>query len=226
MPLDMPQPKWLADPTHQTKRGKIKEIIEVVKAPVEHLFDKHNFCGAWCKHKTLTLEQKEKQQQYCSDVNKDATLYKQLTNTMVEFSTDEPLLESCHPFDTQPNEAMNTLVMKHAPRIKCIVWGYEKFWRAVYGEFGIDIGNGMEKYCAPWTSRAQSIKITKKTYNKLKRAKANMEKMKIECAKAKKDQEDGHGYGDDKGCNLSDEIISTCVCPGCPGKKNHKTAKS
>eukprot|EP00957_Ditylum_brightwellii_P004258 324082-Ditylum_brightwellii.AAC.1 len=66
----------------------------------------------------------------------------------------------------------------------------------------------------------------KETCNKLKRAKANMEKMKIECAKAKKDQEDGRGYGDDKGCNLSGEMISTYVYPGCSGKKNHKTAKS
>eukprot|EP00957_Ditylum_brightwellii_P120984 9227436-Ditylum_brightwellii.AAC.1 len=56
---------------------------------------------------------------------------------------------------------------------------------------------------AQWTSFAQSTKITKETCNKLKHAKANMEKMKIEFAKAKKDQENGLGYGDDKGCNLS-----------------------
>eukprot|EP00957_Ditylum_brightwellii_P149682 11398534-Ditylum_brightwellii.AAC.1 len=66
----------------------------------------------------------------------------------------------------------------------------------------------------------------KETCYKLKRAKANMEKIKIECARVKKDQEDVRGYGDDKGCNLSGEMISTCVCPGCPDKKNHKTAKS
>ena len=107
------------------------------------------------------------------------------------------------------------------------VWGYEKFWRAVYGEFEIDVGTGMEKYLRSMDkSRTRHHKYKKETCNKLKRAKANMEKMKIECAKVKKDQEDGRRYGDDKGCNLSGEMISTCMCPGCPGKKNHKTAKS
>eukprot|EP00957_Ditylum_brightwellii_P193475 14733070-Ditylum_brightwellii.AAC.1 len=68
-------------------------MLEAAKAPVEHLFYKHYFCGAWCKCKTFTLEQKEKQQQYYHDVNKDAALYKQLTNAVVEFSTEERLLE-------------------------------------------------------------------------------------------------------------------------------------
>ena len=102
----------------QNRGEEIKEMLEAAKAPVEHLFDKHDACSAWCKHKTLTLEQKEKQQQYYHDVNKDAALYKQLANAVVEFSTEESLLESCHPFNTQTNEAMNTLVMKHAPKNK------------------------------------------------------------------------------------------------------------
>eukprot|EP00957_Ditylum_brightwellii_P017836 1343283-Ditylum_brightwellii.AAC.1 len=51
--------------------------------------------------------------------------------------------------------------------------------------------------------------------------------MKIKCTKVEKDQEDGSGYGDDKNCNLNGEIIlSTCVCPGFPGTRNHKMAKS
>ena len=73
---------------------------------------KHNVCGAWCKCKTPTLEQNKKHQQYYHDVEKEATLYKQLTSAVVEFITKECLLESCHPFDTQTNEAMIMLVMK------------------------------------------------------------------------------------------------------------------
>eukprot|EP00957_Ditylum_brightwellii_P120376 9184863-Ditylum_brightwellii.AAC.1 len=85
----------------------------------------------------------------------------------------------------------------------------------------------MEKYlCSMGKSCTKHQDYKKETCNKLKHAKANMEKMKIECTKVKKDQEDGRGYGDDKGCNLSSEIIITCVYPSCPGKKNHKTAKS
>eukprot|EP00957_Ditylum_brightwellii_P207342 15352537-Ditylum_brightwellii.AAC.1 len=132
MSLDVPQPKWLVNPTHQTKR---------------------NLCGTWCKCKTLTIEQKEKQQQYYYDVEKDVTLYKQLTGAVVEFVTKEYLLESYHPFDSQTNEAMNMLVMKHAPKNKtlckrnwCSGVGYEKFRRVVRFEFEIDVGNGVEKY--------------------------------------------------------------------------------
>jgi hypothetical protein len=67
------------------------------------------------------------------------------------------------------------------------VWGYEKFWRAVYGEFGIDVGNGMEKYlCSMGKLRIKHHDYKKETCNKLKHTKANMEKMKIECAKVKK----------------------------------------
>eukprot|EP00957_Ditylum_brightwellii_P065196 4945035-Ditylum_brightwellii.AAC.1 len=71
--------------------------------------------GANARH---SPEKGEKQQQYYHYVNKDAALYKQLTDTVVEFSSDERLLESCHPFNTQTNGAMNMLVMKHAPKSK------------------------------------------------------------------------------------------------------------
>ena len=64
----------------------------------------------------------------------------------------------------------------------------------------------------------KSSTLQKETCNKLKHAKANIEKVKIECAKVKKDQQDEHDYGDGKGCNLSGDMISTCVCPGCPCK--------
>eukprot|EP00957_Ditylum_brightwellii_P004151 316222-Ditylum_brightwellii.AAC.1 len=159
-------------------------MLEAAKAPVEHLFDTHDFCGAWCKRKTLILEQKEKQQQYYCDVEKDAALYKQLTDAVVEFSTEEHLLESFHPFDTQTNEVMNTLAMKHAPKNKMYctstslqnrvniavgvqVWGYEKFWRVVYGEFGIDVGNGIEKYlCSMDKSYTKHQDYKKETCNK------------------------------------------------------------
>eukprot|EP00957_Ditylum_brightwellii_P063072 4787971-Ditylum_brightwellii.AAC.1 len=164
-------------------------MLEAVKTVVEHLFNKHDFCGAWCKHRTLTLEQKEKQQQYYHNANNDAVLYKQLTDTVVEFSTEEHLL-----------------------KMGIQVWGYEKFWREVYGEFGIDVGDGMEKYLFSMDKSCMKHQDYKKeTCNRLKCAKANMEKMKIGCAKVKKDQEDEHGYGDDKGCNLSGGMISTCV---------------
>eukprot|EP00957_Ditylum_brightwellii_P205182 15342675-Ditylum_brightwellii.AAC.1 len=64
------------------------------------------------------------------------------------------------------------------------VWGYEKFWRAVYCEFGFDVGNGMEKYlCSMDKSCTKHQDYKKETCNKLKCVKANMEKLKIDCTK-------------------------------------------
>eukprot|EP00957_Ditylum_brightwellii_P139740 10649161-Ditylum_brightwellii.AAC.1 len=72
----------------------------------------------------------------------------------------------------------------------------------------------MEKYlCSMDKLHTKHQDYKKETCNELKYAKVNMEKMKIECAKVKQDQEDGRGYGDDKGFNLSGEMISTCACP-------------
>eukprot|EP00957_Ditylum_brightwellii_P186379 14191034-Ditylum_brightwellii.AAC.1 len=65
-----------------------------------------------------------------------------------------------------------------------------------------------------------------KPSTKLKRNKKNIGKMKEECAKMKKDLDDGKGYGDGTKTNIDGDMISLCKCPGCPGKKNHKTTTS
>ena len=44
--------------------------------------------------------------------------------------------------------------------------------------------------------------------------------------KKKKDVENGLSYGDDNKADLSGNMLSMCVCPGCPCKKKHKTAAS
>eukprot|EP00957_Ditylum_brightwellii_P146787 11174609-Ditylum_brightwellii.AAC.1 len=92
LPLDVPQPRWLADPMNRTKKGKrasiismddclhlkkylrymlkqnpgkcVSEMMEAAKAPVDHPFEKYAYCGTWCKQKSLTSEEKEKQQKY------------------------------------------------------------------------------------------------------------------------------------------------------------------
>jgi hypothetical protein len=38
--------------------------------------------------------------------------------------------------------------------------------------------------------------------------------------------ENGLLYGDDNKADLSGSIISTCISPGCPRKKKHKTSSS
>eukprot|EP00957_Ditylum_brightwellii_P204685 15340404-Ditylum_brightwellii.AAC.1 len=101
-------------------------------------------------------------------MEKNAALCKQLTGAVVEFATEENLLESYNPFDTQMNEAMNTLVMKHVPKNKT----YCK--STMYCEFEIDVGNGMEKCLLSMDKSCTKHQDYKKeTCNKLKCIKAD-----------------------------------------------------
>ena len=114
LPLEVPEPTWLADPTHRTKvvasrffglksKGKkescgigaadclrlklywgfmvkqnrtktLEEFELAALAPLEHLFDNHKHCGEWCKRKTKTDEEKNKQHNI-TDANKNTTRF-------------------------------------------------------------------------------------------------------------------------------------------------------
>ena len=228
----------------QNRRREMSIFENAAKAPLEHLFDNHQFCGPWCKRKSQTQEQKQQSQQYYRCKSKNSRLYTQLQEALAEFQTPERLEESAHPFDTQTNEAMNTAVAKYAPKHKTYatstslknrvniavgvqVWGYEKFWVSVFDFLGISVTNKMLQYLTSQDRSCFKLQQRKKDpTQKLKRAKAKINSMKEECLKTKKDLEEGRRYGSNKGSNISGDMISLCACPGCPGKKNHKSAKS
>ena len=283
LPLHLPMPKFLADPTHRTKvvakkffsllklskqeseiskadclrlkkywgymlkqnrSASVSVMAKAAKAPIEHLFDSHEFCGAWCKQKSHSQEQKQQSQQYYRSKVKNAKLYTQLNEAIADFTTTERLSESAHPFNTQTNEAMNTAVAKYAPKHKTYatttslqnrvniavgvqVWGYEKFWVSVFDELKIDVSKQVLKHFRNQDKTRSKLQLQKKDpKNKLKRAKSKIESIQDECLKTKKDTKEGRGYGKNKGTNISGDMVSLCACPGCPGKKNHKTAKS
>eukprot|EP00957_Ditylum_brightwellii_P136327 10396891-Ditylum_brightwellii.AAC.1 len=54
----------------------------------------------------------------------------------------------------------------------------------------------------------------------MKRKKDDYERVKSECEKTKKDVENGLSYGNNNKADLSGNMLLTCICPGCPGKKN------
>jgi hypothetical protein len=228
----------------QNRNKQISEMMRAAKSPLEHLFDEHEFCGEWCKRKLQNKEERKAAAQYYRCKKKDAKLYAQLLALSRDFMTEKRLLESAHPYDTQVNEGMNSAVAKHAPKHKTYcstsslqnrvniavgvqVWGYKKYWGKVFGEIRIPVSSAVDDFLTSQDNSRNKRKIFKQQKDtKQKRIKRVYEKMKEECAKTKKDLEDGKGYGDDKGCDLDGNMVSTCECPGCPGKKNHKTAKS
>eukprot|EP00957_Ditylum_brightwellii_P068647 5211689-Ditylum_brightwellii.AAC.1 len=60
----------------------------------------------------------------------------------------------------------------------------------------------------------------------MKRKKDDYIRVKCECEKIKKDAENGLLYSDDNKADFSGNMLSMCICSGCPGKKKDKTAAS
>eukprot|EP00957_Ditylum_brightwellii_P063392 4811591-Ditylum_brightwellii.AAC.1 len=60
----------------------------------------------------------------------------------------------------------------------------------------------------------------------MKRKKDDYIRVKSKYEKTKKDVENGFLYSDDNKADLSRNMLSTCICPGCPRKKKHKTKSS
>ena len=160
LPPEIPESKWLADPSHRTKvvakpvyllaslatgvstctkvddiifkkyygymiktnrMKNISEIMLVLNAVVEHLFDNYEYCDErWCKPKRKQngKEEKDLNQSFYRSKIKDTKLYNQIWNTYKPFTTETRLKDSLHMFDTQQNEAMNISIAKYAPKTK------------------------------------------------------------------------------------------------------------
>ena len=74
--------------------------------------------------------------------------------------------------------------------------------------------------------KAQNFLYKQLPATKILRRKNDHEKLKEQVAKQKKEIKDGITYGKDNKADLGGNMVSTCVCAGCPGKKKHKTATS
>ena len=95
------------------------EILEEHgKAVVEHHFDNHEFCGAFCRRKLLSEEDKKKTAKIYRDKDGDAKLYKCLTDILRRFITLSALKEVGHGSDTQVNESLNNTISWLAPKNK------------------------------------------------------------------------------------------------------------
>ena len=89
------------------------EIMDAGKAVLEHHFDNHDHCGAWCKRKVLLqqLQQEpppdndddgatDKKKKFYRDKQKDSELYHKLQSIIARFVTLEALKEVAHNMDT------------------------------------------------------------------------------------------------------------------------------
>ena len=96
-------------------------IVKKGKAPLEHLFDVHEYCGDWCYKKKALEEGKD----YVPPDNRpflsktdNSRAYNQIQKVVQKFSSFGKLCESIHDGDTQKNEALNTAIARVAPKFK------------------------------------------------------------------------------------------------------------
>jgi len=151
VPRQMPEPKFLADPSHRKKtlKGELhrlekktvamkktitkcdcvristnfaymtrtlpgappSEHVDRGKAVLEHHFDCHDCCGAFCTRKDQTAEELAESTKYYRSKIKDKALYELLhDNVLPRFVTHEALLEVAHGVDTLVNESLNNSI--------------------------------------------------------------------------------------------------------------------
>ena len=144
---------------NQIKHLSVEEDWEVinkrVRAPVEHIFNNHEYCDiAWCYAKQAAADN----QQYIPPKNRpfyskkqDKKMYEQLLAAVSRFQTKENVAECLHRYNTQKNEALNQMVARFVPknkhfgttpaldtRLACCVaitnMGYELFYSTLLDE--------------------------------------------------------------------------------------------
>mmetsp|Transcript_22377 Transcript_22377/g.32687 ORF Transcript_22377/g.32687 Transcript_22377/m.32687 type:complete len:274 (+) Transcript_22377:1478-2299(+) len=106
---------------HLDFKKDINLIQNQAKAPLEHVFDNHDYCDiAWCYKKKALEEGLE----YSLPPNRpfynkvsDAQLY----DTLFRFIQDNVLKESDHDWDTQLNESLNQAIARLCPKFNDLV---------------------------------------------------------------------------------------------------------
>jgi len=94
------------------------EFVQAGKAVVEHHFDNHEHCGAWCRRKDMTEEEKDGCPKVCRSKEKDAESHEHLNEAMARFVSLSALREVGHGMDAQANESLNNTFSWCAPKNK------------------------------------------------------------------------------------------------------------
>jgi hypothetical protein len=98
--------------------GNEDKMIAAGKSILEHQFDNHEFCGAWCPRKRMTPQQLVSSERFYRCKEKDSKLYSVLVDKVSRFTSLDRLQECAHRMDTQVNESFNNTVAWMAPKNK------------------------------------------------------------------------------------------------------------
>ena len=103
----------------QNREKKLAEMKRACKAPIEHMFNNHEFCSSqWCMQLRAKEEKKtyiEKEGEFhCKE--KEMGLYNLILKSVSKYQQDNCIMESLHPFDTQTSEAIKNQIYYVVPK--------------------------------------------------------------------------------------------------------------
>ena len=176
------------------------------KAVLYHHFDEHKYCGAWCRRKDASAEDRKDSERYYRCLKKDAKLFTVLEELIERFVTPEALEDLCHGMDTQVNESLNNTIAWFAPKNKsycsslsltnriCIALGINSvgfiaYYRRLLMKLGIRLTPDVEHFLRV-KDRSRSVRLAKAktTKQKKRRIQAKMKILKTETATAQKER--------------------------------------
>ena len=186
---------------------------------------------------------------------KHANTYTFLNNKLSTFLTDERLQELHHPFDSQTNEGLNTLISFYAPknrtysstqslrnRISLAITihsrGISGTFQDLFDRLQLQKSNSFLPSLQAREKKSKNLQVyKKKTEVKLRRAQTSIVKIKEETAKAMKHERKGFSYNSGKGIkpltattkasktNKSANVSNGCPLRGC-FRNGHATHRS
>jgi hypothetical protein len=225
------------------------------RAVIEHHFDNHEHCGAWCRRKWMTKQQREASERFYRCKVKDAKLYSILNEIVSKYITTARLKEIAHGMDTNMNESLNNMISYFAPknRVYCksrslhnrvafavgiVSLGFKPFFVRLFKALGIAATPNMLHYLEV-KERNRNLRLSKrrtKTYKKDRKQNAwaslKEEEKKAINQRARREgkyRSGGNmqegGFDGDDDNKGKKKSRKDLVCPFC-GLKGHTTKRS
>jgi hypothetical protein len=219
------------------------EYEDAAKACLEHHFDNHKYCGAWCKRKDLSEEVKKQSVKYYRCKKKDAELYELLKNSVEKYCTKDKLLDMAHSLDTNMNEAFNQICTWFAPKNKVYAGtgslhnriafavginsiGIDAFFHRLFKKLGIPVTNNVAYYLKTKEKhRALRLEKIRTPAYKLHKNKKKMALLAENTLIAKKERHQRAGTYR-KGMNLDDPIDEEVAAANAAARELKKKRKA
>ena len=169
----------------QNREKTLADMKRACKAPVEHMFNNHEFCSSqWCMKLRAKEEKKtyvEKEGEFhCKE--KEKGLYNLILKSVSKYQQDNRLLESLHPFDTQTNEAINNQIAYVVPKNKTFsasdsllnristvagtnVFGFEDYWTNVFEMQDMHLSSNFKTFLRSESDRKKYNQIYRRRFD-------------------------------------------------------------